>query len=80
MEKVLERFKMHEAKPVATLCDHSSGGTEVSDGSHVPYHEAVDCLIYLMTGTHPDITFALSRAARAMDQPTKAEWIGVHSL
>jgi len=50
-EKVLERFKMHEANPVATPCDRSSGGTEDSVGSYVPYREAVGCFMYLMTGT-----------------------------
>jgi hypothetical protein len=54
-EKVLERFKMHEANPVATPCGRSSGGTKDSVRSHVPYREAVSCLMYLMTGTHPDI-------------------------
>jgi hypothetical protein len=69
-EKVLEQFKMHEANSVATPCDRSSGGTEESVGSFVPYHEAVGCIMYLMTGTPPDIGFAMSRAARAIDQPT----------
>lgn len=56
MEKVLERFKMNEANPVATPCDCSSGGTDDSVGSHLAYREGVGYLIYLMTGTHPDIT------------------------
>jgi hypothetical protein len=34
IKEVLERFKMHEAKPVATRCEHSNGGTEDSVGSH----------------------------------------------
>jgi len=46
MENVLERFKMHEANPVATPCDRSSGGSEDSVGSYVPYREAVGCLMY----------------------------------
>jgi len=55
MEKVLERFKIHEANPVVMPCDRSSGGTEDSVGSHVAYREAVGCLTYLMMGTRPDI-------------------------
>jgi len=54
-EKVLERFKMHEENPVATLCDRSSGGTEVSVRSYVSYREAVGCLMYLMMVTRPYI-------------------------
>jgi len=54
---VLERFKVHEANPVATHCKHSNGGTEDLVGSGVPYCETVGCLRYLMTGTRPDIAF-----------------------
>jgi hypothetical protein len=47
---------MHEANPVATPCERSSGGTEDSVGINAAYREALCCLMYLMTGTHPDIT------------------------
>jgi hypothetical protein len=77
MEEVLEGFKIHEANPVATCCDHSNGGTEDSVGGLVPYHEMVSCLRYLMTGTCPDIAIAELHVAQAMDQPTEAEWIDV---
>ena len=79
-EEVLERFKMHDANPVTTLCDLSSGGSEALVGSHVAYCEAVGCLTYLMTGTHPDIAFAVSRVARTMDRPTEADWIDVKHI
>jgi hypothetical protein len=76
-KKVLERFKMHDANPVATLCDRCSGRTEESVGSHVAKREVLGCLMYLMTGTRPGIAFTESRAARGMDRPTEAEWIDV---
>ena len=63
---------MHEANPVATPCDHSSGEFEDSVGSHVTYHEAVGYLMYLMK-EHVQTAFAVSRAVRAMDRPTEAE-------
>jgi len=71
---------VHDANPVATPCDRSSGGTEESFGSHVPYSEAVGCLMYIMTGKRPDIAFAMSRAVRAMDRPTEAEWVDVKRI
>jgi hypothetical protein len=54
-EKVLEWFKMHEANPVATHCGRSSGGTEDSVGSYVPYREAVGCHMYLKTRKRRDV-------------------------
>jgi len=76
-EKVLEQFRMHEANPVATPCYRSSGVTEDTVGSHVSYRAVLGCLLYLMTGTRPDIAFALSRAVRAMARPTEADRIDV---
>jgi len=40
-EKVVERFKMDDANPVATLCDRSIGGTEKSVGNYVPNREVM---------------------------------------
>jgi len=77
LEKVLERFKMHDPNPVATPCDHSRGRTDESVGSHVPYSEVVGCLMYLMMGTRPDIAFTVSRSTRAMDRPNETVWIDV---
>jgi hypothetical protein len=78
-EKVLDRVMMHEANPVATPCGRSSGETEDSVGSHVPYREAVGYLMYLMK-EHVQTAFAVSRAPRAMDRPTEADWTDVKRI
>ena len=75
--EVPEPFKMHETNPVATPCDRSSGAAEDPVGSHVPYREAVGCLMYEITGAHPNIAFAVSRAAGAMNRPTETDRIDV---
>jgi hypothetical protein len=80
MEEILERFKTHEANPVARHCEHSNGGTQDLVASHVPYCETVGCLRYLMTGTCPDIAFAVLHAAQAMDRPTEADRIDVKRI
>jgi len=72
MEKVLDRVMIHEENPLAMPCDHSSGESEDSVGSHVPYHEAVGYLIYLMK-EHVQTAFSVLRAARAMGRPTEAD-------
>ena len=79
-EKVLEQFKMHEANPVAAPCDCSSGATEDSVESHVPHRESLGCLTCLIWGTRPNIAFAVSRAARAMNRPTEVDWIYVKRI
>jgi hypothetical protein len=62
-EKVLVRFKMHEANPIATPCDRSSSESQFSFGSRVPHRKAVGCFKYLIEETCPDIAFAVSQAA-----------------
>jgi hypothetical protein len=81
-QKILERFKMHEANPAAMPYSRSSGGNEDSVGCHVPYREAAGCLMYLMTATCPHIAYkyVVSPAAQAMDQPTAADWIDVKRI
>jgi len=71
---------MHEKNPAAKPYGRSSGGTENSVRYHVPCHEAVGCLVYLMMAAYPHIAFAVSPAAPAMDQTTEAEWIDVECI
>jgi len=78
-EKVLDRVMMHEENPLAMPCDHSSGKSDDSVGSHVPYREAVGYLMYIMK-EHVQTAYAVSRAAQAMDRPTKADWTDVKSI
>jgi len=77
-EMVFDRVMMHAANPAATPCDHSSGESENSVGTHVPYREAVGYLMYL--NEHIQTAFAMSRAARAMDRPTEANWTDVERI
>ncbi|XP_023244529.1 uncharacterized protein LOC111642414 [Centruroides sculpturatus] len=36
--------------------------------------ELVGCLIYLATVSHPDIAFAVNKAARVIEKPTVQNW------
>jgi len=36
--------------------------------------------MYRITETRPSIVFAMSRAVRAMDRPTEADWIDVRRI
>ena len=76
-ENILERFKMPEENPATMPCDRSSGVTEDSVGSHVPYRAVLGCLRYLITAARPDISLAASLTGRAVDRPTEADWTDV---
>lgn len=78
--RILSRFRMEECNHVCTPCERSSGGTDVHVGDEVPYREAVGCLLYLANISRPDIAFAVSRAARAMEKPTQSDWLHVKRI
>lgn len=62
-----------------TPCHEDAASNENLD-NHVPYQEAVGSLMYLITGTRPDIAFAVSKAAHAFHQPTKSNWSNVKKI
>jgi hypothetical protein len=45
-----------------------------------PYRQAVGALMYLMTGTRPDIAYAVGHASRVLENPSKADWIKVKRI
>lgn len=76
--KILERFNMLECNKVDTpmdkLSDVEEGADSVPVTDQVPFREAIGSLMYLATGTRPDIMFAVSYLSQALNQPTKREW------
>ena len=69
VEKVLDKFNMSNAKLVSTpLAKHFKLSidqclkidVELEYMSKVPYANAVDCLMYVMMHTRPDLTHAVS--------------------
>lgn len=76
IKKILHRFNMHECNAVATPIDKLNADQESTvelDGK-VPYREAVGSLMFLAVATRPDIVFAVSVAAQALNMPFKADW------
>jgi hypothetical protein len=69
-EKILERFNMTKAKPVATpLALGVNLDAEDTDLDHqFPYREAVGSLMYLMLGTGPDLCFSIGMLSRYLDK------------
>ena len=86
VEKVLNKFNMHGAKPVSTpLASHFKLSKELSpkteqekeNMSKVPYASAVGSLMYAMVCTRPDIAHAVGVVSRFMSNPGKMHWEAV---
>jgi hypothetical protein len=85
-EKVLERFRMQNAKLVSTpLASHfkltkemcPKTQEEIEYMSRVPYSSAVGSLMYAMVCTRPDIAHAVGVVSRYMNNPGKEHWEAV---
>ncbi|KAI3780227.1 hypothetical protein L2E82_10198 [Cichorium intybus] len=89
LEKVLKRFNMENSKkgelPIqsnAKLRKTQSPSTdeEIAEMSRVPYASAVGSIMYAMTCTRPDVSFALSMVSRYQGNLGKAHWIAVKNI
>jgi len=78
-EKILERFNMTKAKPVATpLALGVNLDAEDTDLDHqFPYREAVGSLMYLMLGTRRDLCFSIGMLSRYLDKPREVHVVAV---
>jgi len=80
-EQVLSRFGMEQSRPVTTPMERISSKTmsEPSDPAptDVPYRQAIGSLIYLVTGSRPDIAFAVSRLSKYLENPLQSHWVAV---
>lgn len=57
--KILSRFRMDESNAVAVPCEKADSENDYSVSESVPYREAVGSLMYLATGSRPDIAYAV---------------------
>jgi hypothetical protein len=95
IEKVLERFRMHNAKPISTpLSSHFKLTKEMYPKTHeeieymskVPYSSTVGILMYAMVFTRPDIAHAvgvmiqLLEVARITSEIILEEGTATHAL
>ena len=75
VKNILTRFNMTDCSPRTLPCDPSVYTLleQDSDPFENPkqYQELVGSLIYLMTGTRPDIAFVTTLLSRFMQKPTK---------
>ena len=86
IEKGLEKFNMVNVKPVSTpLASHfnlsakksPSTKAKLEEMKKIPYASAVECLIYVIVCTRPDLTQALSVVSKYMSNPDINHWQAV---
>jgi hypothetical protein len=90
IEKLINEFKhFNESKPVEIpiqpnhrLTNDLTGETEELRQLINPtlYRQAIGSLIYLMTATRPDISYAVSFLSRFMQEPRELHWRFVKRL
>ena len=86
LEKVIQRFRMADAKGVSTpIGAHFKlsavrNNDESVDTEVCPYSSAVGSVMYAMIGTRPDVVYALGLVSRFMSNPGHIHWESVKWL
>jgi len=86
VDKVIQRFRMADAKVVSTPMGAHFKLTSLIDeiGSVdpevVPYSSAVGSVMYAMIGTIPDVAYAMGLVSRFMSRPGEMHWEAVKWL
>lgn len=86
LEKVIHRFHMEDSKYVSTPIGSQfklsavKQGDESIDTDKFPYLSAVGSVMYAMTGTRPDVAYALGLVSRFMSKPGSDHWEAVKWL
>ncbi|KAJ9564428.1 hypothetical protein OSB04_000394 [Centaurea solstitialis] len=89
LDKILKIFKMenskkgnlplhHGIKISKDLCPKSDA--ELEKMSRVPYASAIGSIMYAMTCTRPDVSFALSMVSRHQQNPGEGHWTAVKNI
>ena len=89
VDKVLRRFNMYDSKKGLLPMSH---GVYLSKGqcpttsdergrmSKIPYASAIGSIMYSMTCTRPDVSYALSMVSRYQSDPGESHWTAVKNI
>ncbi|KAJ9544125.1 hypothetical protein OSB04_023832 [Centaurea solstitialis] len=89
VDKVLKKFNMENSKkwslPIhqgIKLCRAQCPVTrdQVDKMSRVPYASAIGSIMYAMTCTRPDVSYALSMVSRYQGNPGESHWTAVKNI
>jgi len=86
-KRILERFGMAECRPSSTPVIKEPGKvddsmkSEYSDNCQLfSYRSAVGALLYLSTGSRPDIAYAVGQASRNLEKPSHEDFVAVKRI
>lgn len=89
INEILERFNMQNSHVISTPSDNnvklskhlgSSSNLDEEALSHIPYQQAVGCLLYLTQCTRPDLEFAVNDVSRFNSNYRMAHWQAVKRI
>ena len=73
--EILKRFHMSESRTVSTPMEKSSlSEIDTVDGKaleNTPYRQAIGSLIYLVSGTRPDLAFCVRKLSQYLENPQR---------
>ncbi|GJU94119.1 zinc finger, CCHC-type containing protein [Tanacetum coccineum] len=76
IEKILKKFNHEDCSSVSTPMDpvekHKPNTGKPVD--QLKYSRAIECLMYAMTSTRPDIAYAVGRLSRFTSNPSRQHW------
>ena len=79
--RVLERFNMSNCKPRATPCEIKMDLSKNSDPADSrKYREIIGSLIYLMTCTRPDLSYAVGKLSQYLSEPRQQHWVAAKHI
>lgn len=79
---ILRRFNFENCNPVSTPIDpkFKISKNDIKNNSNKPVKELVGCLMYLMLGSRPDISFSINYLSRYQDSNPEEVWVGLKRL
>lgn len=75
IQRMLDKFLDDKAKPATMLLPTKEYDTNVkplNEKEHKKYHMIIGSLLYALTGTRPDISYATSQLSKYLEHPTQA--------
>ncbi|GKB66566.1 zinc finger, CCHC-type containing protein, partial [Tanacetum coccineum] len=76
IEKILKKFNREDCSYVNTLMDpvEKLKPNTWKPIDQLEYSRAIDCLMYAMTSTRPDIAYVVGRLSRCTSNPSRQHW------